>query len=449
MEWLLLLLLVASAECLLKVPLRRVKSVREKLREEGKLKDFLMNHNIDLANKYKRHNGTKVVLEPMANYFDSYYAGRMNIGTPGQDFRVLFDTGSSNLWVPSVECNSTTCLQHHRFDPALSSTFKSNGELLDIQYGTGSMTGVLGTDTVQVEDIRVMNQTFGLCHTEASFFYYIEFDGILGLAYPSLSFDAVTPVFDNMWSQQLLSEDLFSVFLSSDDSTGSFIMFGGWDPSYFQGTLKWVPVAEEEFWLIVIDRVTINGTALGCQVGCEAIVDTGTSLIAAPPAAYAALLNIAGATMSFNGEYIVDCSLRYSMSPVVFVIDGVDYQVTPEAYIENIGQDTCTLGFQNSSSFAWTLGDVFIREYYTVFDQANNQVGFAPVLPLHHTTVYPTLSSKTTVSPYPTLSSKTTVSPYPTLSSRTSTSSANVGVPPTFMLYFLAFLTPLLVSAWG
>jgi hypothetical protein len=52
-------------------------------------------------------------------------------------------------------------------------------------------------------------------------------DGILGLAYPSIAEDGVTPVFDNMISQQLVSQPLFSVFLDSvEGDTMSAIYFG-------------------------------------------------------------------------------------------------------------------------------------------------------------------------------------------------------------------------------
>lgn len=131
---------------------------------------------------------------------------------------------------------------HNRFNPAESSTFLSTNDTLFIAYGTGSMTGILGYDIVnvwpalqpphpmgshgimpnphlspfsQVAGINVRNQIFGLAETEpGDFFYYTPFDGILGLAFPSIASSGATPVFDNMMVENLVDRHLFSVYLS-------------------------------------------------------------------------------------------------------------------------------------------------------------------------------------------------------------------------------------------
>lgn len=68
---------------------------------------------------------------------------------------------------------------------------------------------------LQVSSIVDPQQTVGLSTQEpGSVFTYSEFDGILGLAYPSLASPYSVPVFDNMMQNHLVAQDLFSVYLS-------------------------------------------------------------------------------------------------------------------------------------------------------------------------------------------------------------------------------------------
>lgn len=385
MKWLLLLALVVLSECsVFKIPLVKKKSLRQNLIENGKLKEFMKTHKYNLGSKYIREAATLVSDQPLQNYLDTEYFGTIGIGTPAQDFTVIFDTGSSNLWVPSVYCSSEACTNHNRFNPQDSSTYEATSETLSITYGTGSMTGILGYDTVEVGGISDTNQIFGLSETEpGSFLYYAPFDGILGLAYPSISSSGATPVFDNIWDQGLVSQDLFSVYLSSNEESGSVVMFGGIDSSYYSGSLNWVPVSVEGYWQITVDSITMNGESIACSDGCQAIVDTGTSLLAGPTTAISNIQSYIGASEDSSGEEVISCSSIDSLPDIVFTINGVQYPVPPSAYILQ-NDDVCSSGFEGmdiptSSGDLWILGDVFIRQYFTVFDRANNQIGLAPV----------------------------------------------------------------------
>ncbi|XP_069495860.1 pepsin A-like [Ambystoma mexicanum] len=377
MKWLLLLLgLVVLSECMVKVPLRKVKPLRDRLREDGKLKEFLEKYNVDPATKYYPSMYAQVSNEPMTNYMDMQYCGTVSIGTPPQQFNVQFDTGSSNFWVPSVYCNSYACSNHNKFNPSSSSTFQSTGQSMSAGYGTGSMTGVFAYDTLQVGSLSISNQIFGVAYTEANFFYQMPFDGILGLAYPSLAADRATPVFDNMWSQGLLSQDLFSVYLSEQGDSGSVVTFGGYDTSYFSGTMNWIPLSSESYWQITVESVTMNGNVVACNGGCQAIVDTGTSLLAGTSSGIANIQSAIGAYQNSNGEVSVNCNSMGSLPDIVFTINGVQYPVPASAYIN---QNYCTTYLQSTPAGFWILGDVFMRGYYTVFDRAGNYVGLAPI----------------------------------------------------------------------
>lgn len=105
-------------------------------------------------------------------------------------------------------------VNHNKYNPGKSSTYRYNGNPLDIHYGTGSMTGFLAYDTVTVGGLPVTNQIVGLSETEAPFMQHMAADGILGLAYPALSASGATPVFDNMMNEHLVNQNLFSVYLS-------------------------------------------------------------------------------------------------------------------------------------------------------------------------------------------------------------------------------------------
>ncbi|KAL1020843.1 hypothetical protein UPYG_G00005430 [Umbra pygmaea] len=366
--------LVVLSECYVTVPLVRGKTARETLMENGKWEETRLKFPYRPMAKFLRTGD-----ETLTNDADLSYYGVISIGNPPQSFNVLFDTGSADLWVPSVYCNSTACQDHVKFNHSKSSTFKGTNHTVSIQYGTGSLFGVLGIDTVALAGMSVANQGFGVSLIEDSFFTYVAFDGILGLAFPMLAVFGAVPVFENIIKQSLVNLNLFSFYLSRN-STGSVVTFGGIESNYFTGQITWIPVSKGTYWQIKMDSVTINGNIAGCRGSCQAIVDTGTSLIIGPPSDINNINRNIGATMDNIGEFIVDCNKTINMPNVMFTLNGNHFTIPPSAYILQISS-VCYSGFQTSSANFnfWILGDVFIREYYTIFNRENNTVGLARV----------------------------------------------------------------------
>ncbi|KAL9681915.1 hypothetical protein QQ045_013705 [Rhodiola kirilowii] len=95
----------------------------------------------------------------LKNYMNAQYFGEIGIGTPPQNFTVIFDTGSSNLWVPSSKCYfSVACFLHPKYKSSRSTTYHKNGKEAAIQYGTGAISGYFSEDYVTVGDLVVKDQ---------------------------------------------------------------------------------------------------------------------------------------------------------------------------------------------------------------------------------------------------------------------------------------------------
>jgi hypothetical protein len=83
---------------------------------------------------------------------EDIWRGSISIGNPPQEFTVVFDTGSSDLWVPSRKCAMRGCRDHRMFDADKSSSYEVDGQgrQFSISYADGSKTtGPLGLDTVR------------------------------------------------------------------------------------------------------------------------------------------------------------------------------------------------------------------------------------------------------------------------------------------------------------
>lgn len=279
---------------------------------------------------------------------------------------------------------------HNKYDSSKSSTYRANGTKFEIRYGTGSMSGFVSQDTVTVAGLGVRNQMFAEAVSEPGItFIAAKFDGILGLGFETISVDGLPTIFGNMVRQRLVPQPVFSFYLSRDQSlpVGGEIIFGGSDPDYYQGPFTYVPVTREAYWQFNMSGVLIesrDNKMVGhlCEHGCQAIADTGTSLIGGPEEEVDHLNKALGAIGPIKGIYTFNCSQIDSLPNIIFKLGGTQFPLTPQQYVftaETFGQKACISSFIGLPPpfNLWILGDVFIGTYYTEFDYQNKRVGFA------------------------------------------------------------------------
>jgi cathepsin D len=325
----------------------------------------------------------------LTDYEDAQYYGPITIGTPPQTFKVLFDTGSSNLWVASSKC--TNCNpKHPKYDSAKSSTYQPNGTAFDIQYVSGTVKGFLSEDVVGVAGFNAKNITFAEVTAEPGIaLQRAKFGGVFGMAYQSIAVDNVTPTFNDIINQGLLAEPAFGFWLAAKPSLflhGGEITFGGVDNTRFTGQLFEVPLKAQKWWEIQIDGLFM-GPAYGDAIA--GVVDSGTSLLALPKKLAKEFNDQLGCIPNplEPAECVFSACPDFSTLPdFVVQLNGKNFTLTGKEYVLEINtiiSKACVSGIMGldlppPNPPLVILGDVFMRVYYTKFDFGNNAVWFAP-----------------------------------------------------------------------
>lgn len=373
--------LIGAASALIRVPLYRVENVHEHYRQLGR--------PFNIRPVLYSSNAKGPILEPLKNYRNVQYYGNITLGTPPQVFSVIFDTGSSNFWVPSSKCLASTpaCRVHRKYYSNRSSTYVENGAYFTIEYGSGTVSGELSIDTLGIGEARVKRQMFGEVTEEISreqAFLNGKFDGILGLGYPQGAVQHVTPVFDNMVAQGVAVKPVFAFYLNRNlrDASGGELLFGGVDEAHYKGDITYLPVTKKDYWQFKMDGIKISGKTTVCKGGCQAIADSGTTLIVGPPDDIDKLNKRIRAKEVARGKYVVNCRYLSRLPKISFSLNKRDFVLNPEDYVLKVteeGQTTCLSGFStmDKPTSLWILGDRFIGRYYTIFDRGNDRVGFA------------------------------------------------------------------------
>lgn len=151
-------------------------------------------------------------------------------------------------------------------------------------------------------------------------------------------------------------------------------------------------VAKGGLWEAKLDGVYINGQSVLTpgSTAITGIIDTGTTLILAPPTfAMSIHAAIPGAQSDGQGSFAIPCTTQIRMA---FGFGGTQFSIDPRDYLGAAVDATGVMCLSNISGQSigtagqFLVGDVFLKNVYTVFDADNNQIGFGAKSPATTTT---------------------------------------------------------------
>lgn len=342
------------------------------------------------------------------------YSVNVSIGTPGQNFQLQLDTGSTDVWVNSA--SSSFCQTQGNcadsFDNTKSSTYQvAEANEFNVTYGDGSgAAGDLFTDVLDVGGVLITNQTMGLAST-SDIAYGLMGVGMVGTEGSCSTEEGPTfcypNVLDSMVSQGKINSHAFSLYLNDiDQSTGS-ILFGGVDSARYTGDLVSVPMVgiplvngstETDRYTVAWTNFTIT-TSNGVetffqdafsQTSVPALLDSGTTLSLLPTTVYKTILEQMGA-VELEGGAFAPCYLRVANATIDFHVGGTDGYIFSiplrellfdvDSSLESLwhdlgGSDYCQVGLQSGDDIV-IFGDVVLRSAYIVYDLDNRQIALA------------------------------------------------------------------------
>jgi hypothetical protein len=306
------------------------------------------------------------------------YWGTITMGTPPQEFKVIFDTGSGNLILPSKDCNMAGCNPHKKYSPSDSSTAKTvtneQGEgSTQISFGTGNIQGNYIEDQFCVGGSLCSKVRFIAATDESTEpFEEVPFDGIMGMGFNDLSMGKGFNIPDDLNDSGQLPQGQFSFYLT-DDST-SEITFGGYKPDSLASDIVWAPVTIQSYWQVKVEDITFNNKPTGlCDGSCQVAVDTGTSMLAGPSDLVDKLSEKIGASS--------DCTNFAALPKLGFKVGNKVLNLDPDDYMDK-GHGSCdfslmALDVPPPKGPLFIFGDPFLRRFVTIYDKNGPKVGFA------------------------------------------------------------------------
>lgn len=301
-------------------------SLFQKLKvHEIPLKTFQKNHELGVSEAQSEAHDLLETVDGL-----SYY-GEISIGTPEQKFHVLFDTVSSDTWVPSTKCLiSFPCQTHQKYDSNKSTSYIKDGTEFTSKFIKGSSSGFMSLDVLRIGELEIKNQPFGEA-TEISNnpFLMVKYDGIMGLGFKGESRSGFNSPIKNAIIQKLIAP-VFGLYLSKEIKLGGDLTIGGVNTKYFSGSFQYTPVISDFGWMIKFESFKIGSDVI-CEK-CKSLVDSAGAFISGPADQVNKIHEKIG-VKHVHGVPTVDCTSIASLPRFYFVFDKFTLELTGEDYI--------------------------------------------------------------------------------------------------------------------
>lgn len=345
-------------------------------------------HDDNESLKPKTNNETHHLV-PLDFQSNALYVGQIGLGDPMQEFSVVFDTGSFQLWVPSAMCESPACIVKRRYNSKTSSTFQRIGDINFMSYFSGQTLGLQQKERVSVGNLVVEDFKFTEVLDMSPQFKKLGADGVLGLGRGVLERDLVR----KLKEEKLLDRPVLSFYFDHDysqEEAQGELLLGSIDETKFEGELVWAPVIHESRWIIELDSISLargskEEPSTAAQIcsgsSCKALLDTGTTILTGPEKEVRELNRLIGAVFSPKERDFVfaDCTLA-GKPDLVFKIQGREFRIKPQQYVWTYGHrpGTCSSAFEPGPVDFWIIGMPLLERHYVVYDYEAGQIGLAP-----------------------------------------------------------------------
>ncbi|KAK6906397.1 hypothetical protein I203_100382 [Kwoniella mangroviensis CBS 8507] len=330
---------------------------------------------------------------------DASYSGQVTIGTPAQDFLLIMDTGSSDLWVAGSTCESSSCTGVSSFNAQDSSSYNTDNSAFNISYGSGDADGYLATDTVSLAGFTVTGQTFAVVTSTTARLISAPLSGLMGLAWKSIASSKATPFWQALAASGSWSDPEMGFYLaryrgdnsaSSVESQGGELILGGTNSSKYTGSINYISIDQSDldYWRIPAQAVTVQGSQVSIGSNPQAAIDTGTTLIGVPSQVAEAIYSqisdsqALSASSGYDGYYQYPCDTTVN---VTIQFGGLSYSISNADM--NLGSFTrdnsmCTGAFfamdlSSQSPIQWIVGASFLKNVYSTFRYNPSAIGFA------------------------------------------------------------------------